>query len=295
MTATDPDSDIPKPFPAIRRSLTPLECSEVEPPSGWRKVMRKPKLRRSLHQYQSPLAGLPPEIRWMIWEYYFCAPQIHVVRIDRGHSRALNTRLAAIKCAEGRGSDKAESFCNHLCWGKIPCTRTFHDAVSPKDPRWYLDECQAAKMEAVGFVALLQTCRLIFDHADSIIGLSNTLLRKRLDQIRSIRFTYHFPYNPYGYVGDLYVDWRRYCSACEVLARMSQLEELIIHLHPENLGPNAAAFIVRPLVQIKQPKLFTVHMFVPEGYAEPQFDDSELPFKLIIRNDTEGCGQRRLV
>lgn len=134
-----------------------------------------------------------------------------------------------------------------------------------------------------------------FDHADSIIGLSNTLLPKRLDQIRSIRFTYHFPYNPYGYVGDLYVDWRRYCSACEVLARMSQLEELIIHLHPENLGPNAAAFIVRPLVQIKQPKLFTVHMFVPEGYAEPQFDNSELPFKLIIRNDTEGCGQRRLV
>lgn len=133
-----------------------------------------------------------------------------------------------------------------------------------------------------------------FDHADSIISLSKTILPNRLDQIRSIRFTYHFPYNPYGYVGDLYVDWRGYCSACEILATMSHLEELVIHLHPENLGPNAAAFIVRPLVQIKQAKSFIVHMFVPAGYAEPRFDDSELPFQLIIHNDGSGCGQRRL-
>lgn len=161
MKAADPDPDVLKPLPTIRRSLTPLECPDAEPPAGWRRVLRRPKLRRTLHQYQSPLAGLPPEIRWMIWEYYFCAHQIHVVRIDRGHSRALNTRLAAIKCAEGRRSEKAESFCNHLCWGKIPCTRTFHDAVSPKEPRCYLDEWQAAKMEEIGFVALLQTCRLM--------------------------------------------------------------------------------------------------------------------------------------
>ncbi|KAJ5716153.1 hypothetical protein N7493_008064 [Penicillium malachiteum] len=156
----DPGTDTIKHMPEIRRSLTPLGFPEPEPPTGWRRLLRRSKVQRTLDQHQSPLAGLPPEIRWMIWTYYFCVHQIHVVRIDRGHSRALDTRLAAIKCADGH-ADNGDSFCNHLCWEKVPRTRTFHDALSPIKPQLDLESTQGSNMEEVSFVALLQTCRLM--------------------------------------------------------------------------------------------------------------------------------------
>lgn len=156
---TTPSSDVHTRIPEIRRSLTPLSCPEVEPLTGWRRIIHKSKVKRTLDQYQSPLFRLPPEIRWMVWQFYLCASQIHVVRIDQGHSRALDTRLAAIKCAD-QGSDKAESFCNHMCWGKVPCTRTFHDA-SPKKCKSYSDPLQSSNVEEIGFVSLLRSCRLM--------------------------------------------------------------------------------------------------------------------------------------
>lgn len=142
-----------------------------------------------------------------------------------------------------------------------------------------------------------------------------------------MHFTYVFPFNPKGYLGDLEADWLRYCSACNVLADMPYLEELILHIHPQNgLRAYVTPYLVQPLRKIVRPSNFIVHVFAKGSCKEFEPSDREVngmssystysgfsgtssssgassvalidsaggstPFKLILRRDKDSCGPR---
>lgn len=138
-----------------------------------------------------------------------------------------------------------------------------------------------------------------FDDIDTIIRFSRTVLPPRMDQLRWVRLTYHFPYKPLSKPPQQRrPDYNTYASACEVLAKLPNLEELIIHLHfPHTLRANSASLLLDPLRRIRQLKTFSVHLYI-YVLDEKVFDWRETQFHLVIHDIFnsigEGCGDRRL-
>ncbi|KAF9894052.1 hypothetical protein FE257_009025 [Aspergillus nanangensis] len=203
-------------------------------------IRGKPIVQHTCGQGQSPLLQLPVEIRLSIWEHYLGGHQLHIVRTNRFESKTGRGRLVGIKCGED-----PEDFCAHDCWGKIVVRKAgcVADAVTPVEPRHYLGQFRDSPAEEINFVALLLTCRLIytetvdilygrntfaFDHIDSIISLSRTVLPQRLEKIRSVRLTYHHP-RPLDIETETH---STFSAACAAIGQMSKLEELTIHCHP---------------------------------------------------------------
>lgn len=82
--------------------------------------------------------------------------------------------------------------------------------------------------------------------------------------MRWVRLTYHFPYKPLSKSPQQSCpDYNAYASACDVLAKLPNLEELIIHLHfAHGLEANSAALLLDPLHQIRQLGIFSVHLYI---------------------------------
>lgn len=137
-----------------------------------------------------------------------------------------------------------------------------------------------------------------FDHIDSIIHLSATVLPQRLDRIRSVRLTYHLPELKDSREGNISV----FASGCTAIAQMPNLEELDIHCHPPRYlkvdSPLVQHKILDPLRQMRQPKIMTVHLFICDYEKYMGITVEYVPFQLVVHNDEDafrhGCGERRL-
>lgn len=134
-----------------------------------------------------------------------------------------------------------------------------------------------------------------FENFETITALSRTVLPQRLNQIRRVRLTSHFPLESVlrGHSG--YNGYDGYVSACEILSKLPNLEELIIHLHPGYWMAHICTTqqLLVPFHQIQQPTTFAVYLFkdlMREG-DEPYGEDR--PFQLFIFNRGD-CGERRL-
>lgn len=138
-----------------------------------------------------------------------------------------------------------------------------------------------------------------FDDIDTIVRLSRTILPQRLDQMRRTRLTYHFPYKPRSKPPQQRrVDYNGYASACNVLSKLPNLEELIIHLHFGHLlSADSAALLLDPLRQIRQLRTFSVHLYIRDPDQKVS-NWGDTRFDLVIHNSEdsilEGCGRRRL-
>lgn len=188
--------------------------------------------------------------------------------------------------------------------------------------------CVGRYSEAVNI--LYQRHVFTFDNVERILDFASAILPRRVAQIRAVHFTYVFPFNPKGYLGDLEADWRRYCTACNVIADMAYLEELVIHIHPQNgLRAYVTPYLVQPLRQIVRPSNFVVHVFAKGRCNEFEPQDRDVtgmsaystysgisgassssgnssvalmdtttnarPFKLVLRRDKDSCGPRLLL
>lgn len=137
-----------------------------------------------------------------------------------------------------------------------------------------------------------------FDHIESIINFSRTVLPQHLDRIRSVRLTHHFP--------ELNDSKGKNCSvfasACTAIARMSNVEELVIHCHPGRRmdvdSPLVQNEILDPLCRIRQPKTMIVHLFICDYEDDMGIKVEYVPFQLVVHNSEDslwhGCGRRRL-
>ncbi|KAJ5247830.1 hypothetical protein N7468_002813 [Penicillium chermesinum] len=298
------------------RALSRVHESEPEKQVGWKKILGKPKAQHYLEQDQSPLARLPVEVRSRIWAYYFGREQFHIVRVERRSLVKTTSKLVGIRCSQSRET-KGESSCNHAC----------ESIAETVDLVPLLRTCRMIYSEAVNI--MYQRHVFIFDNVDRILDFASAIIPRRLAQIRAVHFTYVFPFNPKGYLGDLEADWRRYCSACNALADMASLEELIIHIHPQNgLRAYVTPYLVQPLRKIVRPSNFIVHVFAKGHLNQSESVDrakngmssysgysgfsgssnssgssvtlidptgSSPPFKLVLRRDKDSCGPRRLI
>lgn len=133
-----------------------------------------------------------------------------------------------------------------------------------------------------------------FEDIDSIMRLSQSVLPRRLNLIRSVRLTFHFPYHDSYYR----FDYDSYVRTCHVLANMHNLEDLSIHLHPREMWATTTRNKLNPLCQIRQPNKFEVHLLLPPSYQQDISPPPNPPFRLIMHHvpnvEFGDCGKRRL-
>ncbi|OQE08064.1 hypothetical protein PENVUL_c011G06896 [Penicillium vulpinum] len=292
----DPSSS-PNPRP---RQLTPplpkaqgLKTQASSTSRGWLlSRSRRRKQQSTFDQTQSPLFEiLPAEVRLLIWEQYLSSRMLHIMRPNQRKWKQSQKEIVGILCSEQRNFCP----CSHHCWGLL-ARRPVGNCITPmdygsyyhKNSKWRFDTRRA------DFVPLLQTCRrvyseaidiifrknnFLFNHTDTIIDFSNTLLPQRLSLIRTLHLG--FP-DPGG------LSWN---ICCHVLAnKLPGLKKLTIHLYP-HVAKRLDDWLI-PLHQIQQPAVFDVLLIKP-WYLDPQWEKSlglvNAPFQFLI-TDVERRG-----
>lgn len=132
-------------------------------------------------------------------------------------------------------------------------------------------------------VDLLYNNMFDFDSLDTVISLSKTVLKPRLDHIRIVRLQFEFPHYFYNTItlqnGELELghnsehvppyDVETWEQTCRVLASIRGLEELYMQLGGFLLDELVAKrsdchiYMLRPLLQIQQARIF--ELTVPWG------------------------------
>lgn len=210
---------------------------------------------------------------------------LHIVRAKK--------RLLAIDCAEafeGIGPDFETS--HHGCWG---LTTRFAGPFG-----FYTSQRTDHPARAANLLPLLQTCRRVYretipilyetnifdiNHVDTLTYLRRSVLPQRLDQIRKLNFTCEFQsHSDYGPPYDL----DTWIAACDSLARLAGLEELMVHLigyEGLSVGGTRNAWHERllPLFQLKVSKRFEVFLPDPEDKRLQIAGEGTCPFKLSPR------------
>ncbi|KAG0158077.1 hypothetical protein PDIDSM_5590 [Penicillium digitatum] len=273
---------LPPPFPE-HKELKPQALSNT---SRWRLSLSKRREQPSnFEQIQSPLFKcLPTEVRLLIWEHYLCSRMLHIVRPKQRKWKQSHKPIVGVLCSEPRNFCP----CSHHCWGLL-ARRPAGNCITPMNCGSYYHENFEWRIDTrkTDFVPLLQTCRrvysetidiifqkntFLFNHTDTIIDFSNTLLPQRMSLIRTLQLG--FP-DPGG------SSWNR---CCQVLAtKLPNLKTLIIHLYPH--VTNRLDDWLLPLHQIQQPAIFEVLLIKP-WYLDPQWEKStglvDAPFKFSI-------------
>ncbi|CAI7655562.1 unnamed protein product [Penicillium discolor] len=284
---------IPNPRP---RPLTPPlpDNKHLQPqiPStshGWRlslsKLLNRREQQSTFEQTQSPLFEcLPTEVRLLIWEHYLCSRMLHIIRTNQHNWKRLQKQIVGILCSEPRNLCP----CSHHCWGPL-ARRPVGNCTMHMNYGSYYHENFEWKFDTrrVNFVPLLQTCRRIyleaidiifqkntflFNHTDTIVDFSHTLLPHRTSLIRTLQLSFPDPGGP---------SWNR---CCQVLAtKLPGLKTLTIHLYPH--VTNRLDDWLISLHQIQQPIVFEVLLIKP-WYLDPQWEKSiglvDAPFQFSI-------------
>ncbi|KAJ5835865.1 hypothetical protein N7447_001891 [Penicillium robsamsonii] len=253
---------------------------------GWRLSLSRQRSRQStFDQAQSPLfKSLPTEVRLLIWEHYLCSRMLHILRPSQGKWKRSDKRIVGILCSESRNFCP----CSHHCWGPL-ARRPVGNCITPMDYGSYYHENSEWRFDTrrVDFVPLLQSCRrvyseaidvifqkntFLFNHTNTIIEFTHTLLPQRASMIRTLQLS--FP-DPGG------LSWNR---CCQVLATMlPNLKNLTIHLYPH--VTNRLDDWLIPLHQIQQATVFDVLLIKP-WYLDPQWQKSiglvDAPFQFAV-------------
>ncbi|CDM35310.1 hypothetical protein DTO013E5_6739 [Penicillium roqueforti] len=275
----------PRPRP-LTPPLPENEDLKVSTSRGWRLSLSKRREQQStLQQAQSPLFEcLPTEVRLLIWEHYLCSRMLHIIRPDQHKWKRSRKEIVGILCSEPRNFCP----CSHHCWGLL-ARRPGGNCITPMNYGSYYHENSEWKFDTrrADFVPLLQTCRrlysevidmifqkntFLFNHTDTIIDFSRTLLPQRLSMIRTLQLS--FP-DPGG------LSWNK---CCQILAtKLPGLKKLTIHLYPH--VTNRLDDWLIPLHQIRQPTVFEVLLIKP-WYLDPQWEKStglvDAPFRFEI-------------
>ncbi|THD00186.1 hypothetical protein EYZ11_000377 [Aspergillus tanneri] len=256
----------PKPLPETRpRRLSASSDSNEDKsliPIEHESEKKSPKSQYFCKQEQSNLlTSLPIEIRMKIWEYVVILEDFHVVR-GQG-------RLFTILCLGDKMRDRLTP-CQHKCWGSSSKPFGWYYGVAPS---WSIDTRGCPTLKDV--VPLLQTCRLVysevvhilyrdtvfrFNHVDTVISFSRTVLSSRLNAIRIVHLAHTVILSMYGEDSKKTVapyDAKTWEETCRILANMATLRELYIHLGGHRLDSELKD-ILAPLYQIQQTKTFEV-------------------------------------
>lgn len=145
-----------------------------------------------------------------------------------------------------------------------------------------------------------------FDSLDTVVSLSQTVLKTRLNRIRKICLQYEFPLYYYPVSerldGELELthspthvppyDGETCIHTCRVLAGIQGLQELYIHLGGylvSELGARRnALYMLRPLFQIQQPRIFELWVSW-KGDPAKIYPVEGAPFR-IVPDRTPGSG-----
>ncbi|KAL1963045.1 hypothetical protein VTN77DRAFT_8793 [Rasamsonia byssochlamydoides] len=266
--------------------------------------LRHPPMQTTCDQRQCPLmARLPPEIRLAIWKEVLGGLRVHVVR-------AREKRLLGIRCGEPEEVLQDKGKCPgpgvHDCWGMTTCSKIGYTYrmvgfyTRPTQPVCYAN-----------LLPLVKTCRLIysetvnllyaenrfsFNHIDTVIRLAQTVLPHRLDQIRVVHLWHYFRWPIYENEGSK-ADWLppydpdTWEECCRALASMTGLEELSLHLCGEAVLPvrDPMEQLLRPLRQVRAPRVFEVSVPWDEDPAEVVHLDDDIPFRIVSRGSRKCC------
>ena len=172
-------------------------------------------------QSQSSLLRLPPEIRQLIWQHAIGGHLLHIAR--------AKDRLFAISCTQPYGAERNTR--HHGCW----------DLTFDMD-RWE-PTLYGGHVKPLGILAPAQTCRLVYsevmpilygdnifdvNHPETVTALGKTVLPRRLEQVRSLNFSWdNLKYGALGPPVDM-ANWKQACTTLET--RFTGLRELTVHL-----------------------------------------------------------------
>ncbi|KAJ5189526.1 hypothetical protein N7491_005855 [Penicillium cf. griseofulvum] len=291
--SSESDGQKPGLFPNPRpRALTPPlpENKGLKPQistsRGWRlSLSRRREQQSTFDQAESPLFEcLPAEVRLLIWESYLCSRMLHILRPNQRKWKRSDRKIIGILCSEPHNLCP----CSHHCWGLL-ARRPVGNCITPMHygSHYYENSEWGFDTRRVDFVPLLQTCRrvysevidiifqkntFLFNHTDTIIDFSHTLLPQRVSMIRTLQFSFPDPGGP---------SWN---ICCQVLAtKLPGLKKLTIHLYPH--VTNHLDYWLIPLHQIQQPTVFDVLLIKP-WYLYPQWEKSAglvgAPFQFTI-------------
>ncbi|KAI9713952.1 MAG: hypothetical protein M1820_000682 [Bogoriella megaspora] len=233
-TRRERQRNAPKPLSKNRARQLTLPLPDAAPKGAARNPFKKAQIIHD--QLQSSLSRLPREIRQMIWKYVLGDHVLHIVRLRR--------RLFSIKCGHNH-QDISTQF--HRCWGTSDRRSELADT-----PGFYTGPLNEFQPELNSFLPLLRTCRQIysesvntlyrdnrfdFNHFDSILYLSQSVLRKRLDEIQviSLHWTFKYPVyqirhaaKPRRLDDNPPYDHATWVSVCHFLSSLKGLRELYL-------------------------------------------------------------------
>lgn len=195
----------------------------------WNPFQRKQQQQTFDQRQSALLSRLPVEIRRLIWADALGGQLLHIARAPK--------RLLAIPCAKQERASGLNTRL-HGCWGS-----TTGRVYLGTTPGFYLQPRSSHGPRPANLLPLLQTCRIVYteaisilyeentfdiNHLDTILYLQRSVLLQRLNQIRSVSLAWDFRYataaSPPPYDLDT---WRHVCS---VLATFTGLHELTMHL-----------------------------------------------------------------
>ncbi|KAJ5569478.1 uncharacterized protein N7459_008908 [Penicillium hispanicum] len=244
------------------------------------------------------LSRVPLEVRRLIWELVVGGHWLHLV-----HARG---RLIAIQCERGVAFPDL-SRCTHDCWGDTTGAECWES-----QPGLFLSMKPSSPSRIVSLLALSRTCRRVyaetihllystntfdFNHIDTILSLSETTLRPRLDSLRQIRlqfwFVQEFPPLEQDTSSNTSTalrtahDLEKWEETCTILTSLKGLAGLYLHLDGQavNRAPSLRR-VFASLYPIRQPRIFEVSVcgLGPKEVAKVVVDPSAAPFQVVLRD-----------
>ncbi len=124
-----------------------------------------------------------------------------------------------------------------------------------------------------------------FDHLDTILNFSSTILPQRLNTIRSLRLRWCFKSSFGSELGSIIPSLRLYPphdeatweKVWQIIAGMQGLQKLKVHIWggPNIVNPTIEAKIFEPLRAVQGTEIFEVRVFWEGKY------ETDAPFKII--------------
>ncbi|KAJ5142236.1 hypothetical protein N7526_003231 [Penicillium atrosanguineum] len=231
--------------------------------------------QRTADQSQSRLLStLPAEIRRVIWRHAVGGQLLHMARVPN--------RLVALECAQPKDLTKDLETLRHDCW-----CMTRIGALRGTITRVYRAKNSAQPTRPANLLPLLQTCRLVYteavsmlyqdnifdiDHVDTLLYIQRCILPQRLHQITRLNYSWDFSQPVYP-DSPQYKTWR---EACIGLLSLSRLQELTIHL--------TGTFHVSPsITKVKAAPRYNVYVPWSEEECSWAAAENDFPFTLVSR------------
>lgn len=282
-TQKDRKTNAPRQLPRVRpRALSNPRSGE--PIHPWNPFSKS--IQQTFDQTQSRLFQLPAEIRLQIWFEFLGNRLLHIPRGSK--------KLLAVECVEEWDPELDTGW--HWCWGST------HDPMTlRKTPGFYRGPKSPHSSKPANLLPLLQTCRMIYreaipvlyqsnifdiNHVDTPIYLQQSLPRKRLNQIRSLHFTWDFK-DHIEWADDAPYDLGTWRDSCNAIASFAGLQKLTMHLTGETdhiPGMSAKdrwAPWLDELVRIEPAIEFRVFLRWPESDCAEAQKECRYPFKLL--------------